>query len=219
VPKNLFTSTTVMIPIQEGPNEKQNLLGSDAVATTFSTRMVATGSALANDLKLLASDNAGIRSALTEFVPRFEASTGHRVRMDFAPVVTMKRRIDAGETFDVVIGPGVGELLMEGKVVADSQAAFARDGLSVGVPKGAPKPDISSVDAFKRTLLNAKSIGYSQSGQPGILFFQVLDRLGIAQDLRPKLRGLEPDDLPKAIERHELEIVVTSSTAILSQLA
>lgn len=131
----------------------------------------------------------------------------------------MKRRIDAGETFDVVITSPelVDEWVRQGKFAADTRAMLARTGLGMGVPKGATKPDISSVDAFKRTLLNAKTVGYPPEAQPGIHFMEILDRLGIGQDVRPKLKAYSPDELPKAVERHEVEIVAATTGLAFSR--
>jgi molybdate transport system substrate-binding protein len=169
---------------------------------------------MAAEIKLLASANAAIRSALVELAPQFERSTGHRITMDFAIVLPLKRRIDAGETFDIVIAPAfVDDFIKNGKVAADTRAPLARTGLGISVPKGAPKPDVSSVDAFKRTLLNAKSVGYEPESQPGLLFLEILDRLGIAQDLRPRLKDYRTaDSVAAALEKREAEIAVSSIT-------
>ncbi len=95
---------------------------------------------------------------------------------------------------------------------------FARTGLGMGMPKGTPKPDISSVDAFKRTLLNAKSVGYSPDSEPGILFLEILDHLGIAQDMRPRLKAYQtqttPETLATGLEKHEVQLGVSSITAL-----
>jgi molybdate transport system substrate-binding protein len=172
-------------------------------------------SAMAAEIKLLASANSAMRSALVEIVPDFERSTGHKVNMDFASFNLLKRRIDAGETFDILIASSVliNELIKQGKVAADTRVMVARTGLGMGMPKGTPKPDISSVDAFKRTLLNAKSVGYSPDSEPGILFLEILDHLGIAQDMRPRLKAYQTSEtLAAMLEKREVELVVSSIT-------
>ena len=95
-------------------------------------------------LKLIASP--GTRAALLELAPQFEKATGHRVAMDFAVIAVLKRRIAAGEAFDVVIpGPDlIDELVGQGKVAADTRAPFGKAGVGLGVRKGAPRPDIST---------------------------------------------------------------------------
>lgn len=182
-----------------------------AATMTFCATFFSADAAMAAEIKLLASANAAIRSALVELAPQFERSTGHRITMDFATALPLKRRIDAGEKFDIVIAPAfVDDFIKDGKVVADTRAPLARTGLGISASKGVPKPDISSVDALKRTLLNAKSVGYEPESQPGLLFLEILDRLGIAQEVRPRLRTVESG--AAALERREAEIVVSSIT-------
>jgi molybdate transport system substrate-binding protein len=175
------------------------------------------GGATATEIKILASANAALRGALTELAPQLERATGHRVAMDFASANPLKRRIDAGEAFDLVIAPALLEdLVKQGKVAADTRTAFARTGLGIGVAKGAPKPDVSSVDAFKRTLLNAKSIGNNPESEPGNQFLAVLDRLAIAQDVRPRFKSILTNvEMGAALQRREVDIVVSSITNLL----
>ena len=186
-----------------------------AVALTLCPTFFDVGSARAAEIKLMAS--AAVMSVLNELAPQFESATNHRVAMDFASVIPLKRRIDAGETFDVaILTPAViDDLIKQGKVAANTRAGFARTGLGIAVPKGVAKPDITSVEALKRTLLEAKSIGYESEAQPGILFLDVLDRLGIDQDMRPRLRGYQTG-MDKALERGEVEMTVSSIGALLA---
>lgn len=145
-------------------------------------------SSVAAEIKLLASP--GVRAAVNILLPEFEVRSGHKVTADFAVIAVLKRRIDAGEDFDVVIpSPAViDHLIKEAKVSAETRMAFARSGLGVAVAKGVSKPDISSVENFKRALQNAKWIAHSKEGASGTNFLEVLDRLGIAEEIRPKLR-------------------------------
>ena len=185
-----------------------------AAAMTFCVMVFGAGDAIAAEIKLLASANASLRSALTELAPQFERATGHKVTMDFASVLPMKQRVDAGETFDIVIAPGlVDDLLRQGKVAADTRVTVARTGLGVVAPKGTARPDVSSADVFKRILLNAKSIGYQPDSEPGILFLQVLDQAGLAQQLGPRLKAYPSlDALAAALDKRDLDFVVSSIT-------
>jgi molybdate transport system substrate-binding protein len=108
-------------------------------------------------------------------------------------------------------------LVKQGKVSAGTRTAFVRSGLGIGVHKGAPKPDISSVDAFKRALLNAKSVGYGPDSEPGVQFLEVLDRLGIAQDMRPRLKPYRGGitEMGTALQKREVEMVFSSTTNLL----
>jgi molybdate transport system substrate-binding protein len=188
-----------------------------AATMIFGALVFGAGSATAAEIKILASANAALRGALTELAPQLERATGHRVAMDFASAMPLKRRIDAGEAFDLVIAPAlVEDLVKQGKVAADTRTAFARTGLGIGVAKGTPKPDVSSVDAFKRTLLNAKSIGNNPESEPGNQFLAVLDSLAIAQDVRPRLKSiLTGAEMGAALQKRDVDLVVSSITNLL----
>jgi len=114
----------------------------------------------------------------------------------------------------VILSPAaIDDLIKQGKVAADTRTNFGRTGLGVGVRKGAPKPDISSADAFKRTMLNAKSVAHSREGGSGVSFLAILDRLGIAADMRPKLKTyVVGGPVPTA----EAELVVSGAAPILA---
>jgi molybdate transport system substrate-binding protein len=98
--------------------------------------------------------------------------------MDFAVIAVLKRRIVAGETFDVVIPSPelIDELVGQGKVAADTRAPFGKAGVGLGVRKGAPRPDISTPENLKRALLAAKAVGHSREGQSGVAFVEALKR-------------------------------------------
>lgn len=184
-----------------------------AAVTSYAT-FFDKGSAIGAEITLMAS--AATRGPLRELAPQFERATGHKVVMDVSQVAILIRRIDAGATFDVVIlSPTlIDDLIKQGKVAADTRAAIGRAGLGVGVPKGAPKPDISSVEALKRTLLNAKLIAYTAESESGIEFLEVLDRLGLAQKMRSKVKAYPGG--AGAFGKGEADMVVTSIGSILA---
>jgi molybdate transport system substrate-binding protein len=164
--------------------------------------------AVAAEIKLLASP--GVHAVVAELLPRFESATGHRIVAGYDVIAVLKRRIAAGEAFDVVIpGPElIDELVAEGKVAPDAHAAFGRTGVALGVRKGAPKPDIATPESLKRALLASRSVGHSKEGQSGAAFLGALDRLGILQEMRPRLRAMTGGELAAAIQKGELDIVV-----------
>ena len=174
---------------------------------------------MATEIKVIGSP--GVRGVLSELAPQFESATGHKVVMDFAVIAVLKRRIAAGEMFDIVIPDPtlIDELVRQGKVAGDTAAPFGRTGLGVGVRKGMPKPDISSADKLKQTLLNAKAVGHSKEGQSGVNFLEVLNRLGIAQEMRPKLKTYEGNGMALAIEAGEVDMVVTGIGPLLGMQA
>jgi molybdate transport system substrate-binding protein len=154
-----------------------------------------------------------------ELFPQFERASGHKlsVRYGFGP--TMKREIEAGEIFDVaILSLDVDDLIKQGKLAAGTRAVLGRTGIGVGVRQGAPKPDISTTEAFKRALLNAKSVAYS-GGASGLYFLGLLDRLGISEDMKSKLKP-QPDggaSPPRVVAKGEAEIAVTGVMIILME--
>ena len=113
----------------------------------------------------------------------------HKVTTIFTGTLDANKRLAAGETYDMIImsAPSIEEHTKNGKLVAGSRVDLARSGVAIAVPKGAPKPDISTTDAVKKMLLSAKSIGYS-TGPSGNYLLTLLDRLGVAADVKPKLK-------------------------------
>jgi molybdate transport system substrate-binding protein len=143
----------------------------------------------AAELKVLSA--IGMQSVLEDLGPKFERATGHKLAISFATAGAAVKRAQGGEAADVVIATrqGIDGLVKNGKAAADNVTTLASAGISVAIRKGAPKPDISSPDALKRTLLAAKSISYvdpASGGASGIHFIKVLDRLGIANEMKSK---------------------------------
>ena len=169
----------------------------------------------AAEIKVLASP--GVRGAVTTLIPRFERATGHKVAAEFIVIAIIKRKIEAGEAFDLAIPSPelIDELVKQGRVAADTQTVFGRTGLGVAARQGIPTPDISTVDAFKRTLLSAKSVGHSKEGQTGVNFLIVLDKLGIAAEMKPKLKTYQGNELAEALEKGADEIGVTGIGPVL----
>ncbi len=150
------------------------------------TALLAPMMASAAEIKVISS--VGMKAALEELQPQFERATGHRLAITFGIAVPLKRQIDAGETFDVVVlTPAlVGDLIKEGKVAPGTSADIAKAGLGVAIRKGAPRPDIGTPEALKRTLVNAKSIVYSKEGASGTYMAHLIGRLGLAEEMKPK---------------------------------
>jgi molybdate transport system substrate-binding protein len=113
-----------------------------------------------------------LKSSLDELVPPFEQATGHKLAITYDGSSALKRKFEANAPFDVaLIYPElIDELRKQGKLAAGVQADIATVAIGVAIKKGAPKPDIGTVDAFKRTLINAKSISHSTEGASGMYF-------------------------------------------------
>jgi molybdate transport system substrate-binding protein len=163
----------------------------------------------AEEIKLLSS--VGIKAVVDELAPRFERQKGHKVNVTFGLASALKARIEGGESFDLaILTPAlVDDLVKQGKA-AGSPTAIARTGLGLMVRAGAPKLDLSSVDAFKRTLLAAKSLTYVPAGASGVAFLATAKQLGIAAALEPKTKTAASGD--------EVNANVTSGAAELAVL-
>jgi molybdate transport system substrate-binding protein len=129
----------------------------------------------------------GVKAALDQLKPSFEREHRHELAIRYEIYPRQKEQIDAGN-FDVAIfaKPLIADLVTQGKAVAGSTSEIARTSIGVAVRKGAPKPDISNEEAFKRTLLAAKSITYTKESQTGVHVTRLLDRFGIADQVRDK---------------------------------
>lgn len=127
--------------------------------------------------------------AYKELVAQFEKATGHKVTTFFSGSVNVSKKLSDGEAYDIVLmaAPAIDDQIKRGKVVAGSRVDLAKSGTGLGVRKGAPKPDISTPDAFKKTLLSAKSIGYT-TGPSGIYMLSVFEKMGIAAEVKDKLK-------------------------------
>lgn len=152
---------------------------------------------------------------------QFERNTGHKLITRFVSGPIVKREIDAGETFDVALSitPVIDALVKEGKIVAATRADIAYAGVGVGVRSGAPKPDISTVDAFRRALLDARSVAHSSEGASGTYFKSLLERLGVADQMKSKLRPMPADRIAQAVPAGEAEMIVVTMSVIVGSAA
>jgi len=141
------------------------------------------------EIKVLSS--IATREAYLELVPRFEAASGHKVTTTWAGTTDIMKRMAAGETYDLVMisSNELEELIRQGKVVPGSRVDLAKSGIGVAVRAGAPKPDISSGDTLKAALLAARTVGYT-SGPSGVYMAALIERMGIADAVKGKHRGV-----------------------------
>src|SRR5260221_7483789 len=129
------------------------------------------------------------QEAYLELVAQFERASGHKVSTIFTGTLNVQKRLADGEPYDMIImaAPAIDEQIKLGKALAGSRVDFAQSGTGLAVRKGAPKPDISSPDALKKTLLAAKSIGYS-TGPSGLYMLSVFEKMGVAEQVKGKLK-------------------------------
>jgi molybdate transport system substrate-binding protein len=135
----------------------------------------------------------GLKSVLEELIPQFEKSSGHRLNMTWSTAALLTKRVESGEQADalLLIKNNVETLLKEGKVMPGTETLFGQSVFAVGVKSGAPKPDISSPDALKQSLLAAKGVSYSDpasGGASGVYIAKQIERMGITEQMKGKTR-------------------------------
>lgn len=181
-----------------------------------------TQGSVANAAEIEVLSAIGMQQAMQDLGPKFERATGHKLAITFAPAGVIVKRVQDGETADLVMlpRPALERLAKAGKLVAGSETLLARSGIGVAVRKGAPKPDISSPEALKRTLLAAKSITYSNpvfGGASGVHFAKVLDRLGIANEMKSRtVFSKVPGEVGQVVARGEAEIAVHQNQELIT---
>jgi molybdate transport system substrate-binding protein len=150
--------------------------------------------------------------------PQFEQASGYKPVVITDVAAVMKRRIESGEPFDlaVLVDFQTDDLIKAGKLLADTRADVMKAGIGVAVKRGAPKPDIGTVEAFKRTLLDAKSITYLKEGASTIYLDRLLAQLGIAEALRAKTVKPETETVSERVAQGEVELGIIVIPNILS---
>jgi molybdate transport system substrate-binding protein len=181
-----------------------------AVAMTIAGMLLAGPCASAAELKVLTT--GAMRPVVMALVPQFE-SQGHKVTVDNDTAGRLVKRIEDGEAFDVaIITPrAIDDLIAKGKFAAGSRTNLARVGVGVVVKDGAPKPDIGNVEAFKQALLAAKSVASidpASGGSGGIYVAGLLDRLGLADAIKPKLKLKNGGHVADLVASGEAELAV-----------
>ena len=188
-----------------------------AVAILFATEATTQGvGSKRGELRVFATRS--IATVLEKIGTDFERRTGRTLGVTTDVAVRLVRRVNAGEPFDfLVAAPAqIDELIKAGKIIPETRTDLARSGIGVAVRAGAPKPDVSSVDTFKRALLSARSIAYLKEGQSGVYVAGVLERLGIADAVRSKLTLPETDVVSELVSRGEIELGIVVITQILT---
>jgi molybdate transport system substrate-binding protein len=170
--------------------------------------------AQAVELKVLSGN--GSRPAVIALTKQFEQATGHKVTVDFFVNPDVKKKIESGEYFDVTVlnPPVLDDLIKQGKVAANSRAVIGRIGLGAAIKSGAPKPDISTVEGFKKTMLSINSVAYPGDGASGIYFVNLLDRMGIGAEMKPKLRPMSGEYNVEVVATGTVDMVVVVASRI-----
>jgi molybdate transport system substrate-binding protein len=175
-------------------------------------------SAQALELKVLTA--GAFRSSVVTLGPEYEKASGNKLIIDNDTVGALVKRVEAGETFDVIFltPAAVDELAAKGKIAPFSRTNLARVGVGVMVKEGAAKPDISTVDAFKKAVLDAKSISFidpASGGSSGIYVEKLLERLGIADQVKPKEKLKSGGYVADYVESGQAELGIHQISEIL----
>ena len=195
---------------EERSTVKMMLLNRRIFGLALAGALLGAGSAYGAEIRVMTS--GAFTAAYLELQPEFERATRNNLvtlsttmgsGADYIPT-----RLQRGEAVDVVIvnEPALDDLIKDGRVVAGSKVPLARSSIGMAVRAGAPKPDISSVDALKRTLLNAKSVAYSASVSGYYLTTELFQRLGIADQMAAKSRRIEGERVGAVVARGEAEL-------------
>jgi len=198
---------------------RRRLLYLSRIALTIGFAIALASTAQAAELKLMST--SAMKVALIDLTTAFEHATKHKVTATYGNPGVIRGRILAGEPMDVLVLPelGLDDLVKQGKIVAGSKIILARSVLGVAVRAGTPKPDISTPEALKRALLAAKSAVYTDPalGSPGgIHFAKVLERLGIAEEMKRKSKLHDGTSFnAEFVARGEIEISIQPISEIL----
>ena len=169
---------------------------------------------IANEIKVLSG--GAMRRFMVDAVPQFERQTGRKVAVRFAQTRVLAQEIEAGAAFDVALlpRPELDALARAGRIAAGSQTDVTRSAVGLVVRAGAAKPDIKTVEAFKRAVLAAKSVSYSH-GPSGMYIADLMQRLGLAKELEPKTVFAVGRPVAEVVAKGEAEIGMQQIIEIL----
>jgi molybdate transport system substrate-binding protein len=187
------------------------------LAASLASSLIAS-TAGAAEIKVL---HAGASAQLLEaVVPDFERQSHHKVELKRDTVGALTKRIEGGEAFDIVIltPAAIDDLIKKGKVAAGSRANLVKVGVGVVVKEGTPRPDIGTVEAFKQAVLEAKSVAYidpAAGGSSGIYVARLLERLGLADAVKPKAVLIPGGAVAEHIANGEAELGIHQISEIV----
>jgi molybdate transport system substrate-binding protein len=199
IPRRSFSATAALTPV--------------LILTCALLTLAAARPAQIKVEKIKVVTSGAFTAAYLELVPEYEHATHTKLVTEFGPSMgtthnAIPIRLERGEAIDVVImaAPALADLIQQGKVMADSRVDVVQSKMGMAVKAGAPKPDISTLDALKRTLLAAKSIAYSDSASGVYLSTELFPKLGIADQIKGKCKKIEADPVGEVVATGEVEI-------------
>ena len=213
--ENMFVHARVpaMVPPAVAPVLDKELANEAAFGATLENWLARRGKA--REIRIFTA--RALATVLAEIGGEFERATGHTLIVISDLPNGFLRRVNSGEGVDLFISAAapVDDWIRDGRLVAATRTEIARSGIGVQVRAGSPRPDISTVDAFKRALLDAKSIAYLKVGS-GLYLDGLLERLGISDAIKPKVTRPDTDIVSELVAKGEIELGMTVITQILT---
>jgi molybdate transport system substrate-binding protein len=187
-------------------------------AAAFAALLLCGAAAHADEVKVLTS--VALKSVLDELSPVFEKKTGHKLAIDYGLAADQKKRVLNGEHADLIIltRTMMEDLAKQNKLAADGLVNVAGTPVSLAARAGAPKPDISTVEAFKQALLSAKSIVYSdpaKGGLSGIVAARAIERLGITEQLQARTILVPGAQSGEVVAKDEAELGIAQASELV----
>jgi molybdate transport system substrate-binding protein len=170
--------------------------------------LTASPPAQAADLKVLVAQV--VEPAVKELAAQFEKNTGTKLNIEYGFGVEQNKRVQAGEAVDVVIFPNglINTPATQAVLLPNTTTELLRIGQGIAVKKGAPKPEISTAEALKQTLLKAKSVAFVPTGQTGVATLKVFEKLGIAEEMKAKTRAVQAEEVVPTVAKGEAELAI-----------
>lgn len=188
-----------------------------AVSISLGVALLLAASAGSQAAEIVVLSSVGVRAVLQEVGPQFEQATKHKLIFQFATAAELKAQIERGEAFDVAIltAAGIDDLIKQNRLASATRVDVAKSGAGVAIKKGAPKPDITTAEAFRQTLLAAKSIAYSAQGATGPNMRKIFERFGIVEEMKAKTTVVSGITAAEAVAKGEAELGFTQISEIL----
>ena len=196
---------------------RRSVLAAAAGCSLLLAAGAAASAARAGELKVMST--VALTPTLDELTPKYEKSSGNKLVIVYSTIAELKKRIEAGETADVMIlsRPALEDLQTKGQVSQGSIANVGSSYVAIGIRTGAAKPDISTAEKLKAALLATKSISYAdpaKGGASGVYFAKVIDRLGIADQMKSKTVLVPGAQAGELVAKGEVEMGVAQASEI-----
>ena len=188
-----------------------------AAAAALGAMMTLAQGAAPRAAEIAVVGTPSLKPLLDDLTPQFERASGHKLAVKYATSAVLKRAIDAGETFDaaLLVPASVDDLIKQGKIDAATRIDVARSAIGVAVRTGTPRPDVGSAEAFKRAMLAVNSVSFSGEGASGKYLTGLFEKLGIAAEMKPKLRPLPGAAVVGPVAKGEIDVAVITIANIV----